>query len=47
MSRYDNIKDEELIARFRKGEEGISDYLIEKYKEQEAGYETVSVPVTK
>ena len=33
MSRYDNIKDEELIARFRKGEEGISDYLMEKYKE--------------
>ena len=33
MSRYDNIKDEELIARFREGEEGISDYLIEKYKE--------------
>ena len=33
MSRYDNIKDEELIARFREGEEGISDYLMEKYKE--------------
>lgn len=33
MSRYDNISDGELIARFRNGEEGISDYLIEKYKE--------------
>jgi RNA polymerase sporulation-specific sigma factor len=33
MGQYDNSSDEELILRYRKGESGISDYLIEKYKE--------------
>lgn len=32
MERYDNVSDEELIARLRKGENGIADYLLEKYK---------------
>lgn len=32
MEQYDNISDEELIARLRKGENGIADYLLEKYK---------------
>ncbi|WP_373217086.1 sigma-70 family RNA polymerase sigma factor [Ruminococcus sp. 5_1_39BFAA] len=32
MERYDNVSDEELIARLRKGETGIADYLLEKYK---------------
>lgn len=33
MSQYDNCTDEELIARLRAGEQGISDYLMEKYKD--------------
>ena len=33
MSQYDGIRDEDLILRLRAGEEGISDYLMEKYKE--------------
>ncbi|MDO4306683.1 MAG: sigma-70 family RNA polymerase sigma factor [Eubacteriales bacterium] len=33
MSQYDNCTDEELIARLRAGEGGISDYLMEKYKD--------------
>lgn len=33
MAQYDNLSDEELIFRLRKGESGISDYLVEKYKE--------------
>ena len=32
MGQYDNVCDEELIMRMRSGEEGILDYLIEKYK---------------
>lgn len=32
MCRYEKCTDEELIARLRSGEEGISDYLMEKYK---------------
>lgn len=32
MIQYDNFTDEELIARMRAGEKGISDYLMEKYK---------------
>ncbi|MDO4339661.1 MAG: sigma-70 family RNA polymerase sigma factor [Eubacteriales bacterium] len=33
MTRYDNLSDGELLSRFREGEPGISDYLMEKYKE--------------
>lgn len=33
MSQYDNVTDEMLIERLRGGEAGISDYLMEKYKE--------------
>lgn len=33
MNQYENCTDEELIARLRSGENGISDYLMEKYKE--------------
>lgn len=33
MNQYDNCTDEELITRLRSGENGISDYLMEKYKE--------------
>lgn len=33
MSHYDDCSDEELISRLRSGESGISDYLMEKYKE--------------
>lgn len=33
MNQYENLSDEELIARLREGEAGISDYLMEKYKE--------------
>lgn len=32
MEQYDNISDEELIGRLREGENGIADYLLEKYK---------------
>ena len=32
MGSYDGVSDEELIRRYRAGESGISDYLIEKYK---------------
>lgn len=32
MRQYDNVSDEDLIARLRGGESGISDYLMEKYK---------------
>ena len=33
MNRYEDCTDEELIARLRAGERGISDYLMEKYKD--------------
>ena len=33
MNGYDQCSDEELIARLQNGEKGISDYLMEKYKE--------------
>lgn len=33
MGQYENCSDEELILRLRAGESGISDYLMEKYKE--------------
>ena len=33
MGQYDNLGDEELITRLREGERGISDYLMEKYKD--------------
>ena len=33
MSQYEQYSDEELIERLRKGESGISDYLMEKYKD--------------
>ena len=33
MNGYDQCSDEELIRRLHAGEEGISDYLMEKYKE--------------
>lgn len=32
MIQYDSYTDEELITRMHAGEEGISDYLMEKYK---------------
>lgn len=32
MCQYDHVSDEELISRLRDGENGISDYLMEKYK---------------
>ena len=32
MGKFDNISDEELIARLREGETIIEDYLMEKYK---------------
>lgn len=32
MKQYDEIKDEELISRFKNGESEILDYLMEKYK---------------
>ena len=32
MEKFDNVSDEELIARFRAGETSIEDYLMEKYK---------------
>ena len=32
MKQYDEIKDEELIFRFKNGESEILDYLMEKYK---------------
>lgn len=32
MEEYDNICDEELIKRMHAGEEGILNYLVEKYK---------------
>lgn len=31
--KYDKYSDEELISRLRKGEQEITDYLIERYKE--------------
>lgn len=33
MGKFDNISDEELIARLRDGETIIEDYLMEKYKD--------------
>lgn len=33
MQQYDDLSAEELIARLRSGESGISDYLMEKYKD--------------
>lgn len=33
MSGYEKLTDEELILRLRSGEEGISDYLVSKYKD--------------
>ena len=32
MGKFDNVSDEELIARLRAGETAIEDYLMEKYK---------------
>lgn len=32
MGKFDNISDEELIARLQAGETSIEDYLMEKYK---------------
>lgn len=32
MKQYENVSDEELIARLKSGESGIEDYLMEKYK---------------
>ena len=32
MCQYEKCTDEELLTRLRSGEEGISDYLMEKYK---------------
>ncbi len=32
MGIYDEITDEELIARLRTGQEDVADYLLEKYK---------------
>jgi RNA polymerase sporulation-specific sigma factor len=32
VDRYENISDEELIIRLRDGEEEITDYIINKYK---------------
>ena len=32
MGKFDNINDEELIARLQAGETSIEDYLMEKYK---------------
>lgn len=32
LDQYENISDEELIIRFRDGEEKITDYIINKYK---------------
>ena len=32
MDRYELCSDEELICRYRQGEKGISDYLMDKYK---------------
>ena len=32
MGKFDNISDEELIARLQDGETSIEDYLMEKYK---------------
>ena len=32
MGKFDNVSDEELIARLRQGETDIEDYLMEKYK---------------
>ena len=40
MSRYDQYSDEELIFRLRQGETEISDYLMEKYKDREASFQT-------
>lgn len=33
IGQYDDCSDEELILQMRKGQLGISDYLVEKYKE--------------
>lgn len=33
MRQYDECSDEELLARMRSGEHGISDYMVEKYKD--------------
>lgn len=32
MEKYDGISDEELLSRFRAGEQDIIDYIMEKYK---------------
>ena len=37
MKDYANCSDEELILRLHEGEEEISDYLMEKYKDLSAG----------
>lgn len=34
MQQYETFSDEELIEKMRQGETGISDFLLEKYKEQ-------------
>ena len=33
MGQYEAFSDEELIAKMREGERGISDHLMEKYKD--------------
>ncbi len=32
MSKYEGVSDEELIVRYRGGEDAVMDYLLEKYK---------------
>ena len=32
MNQYEQYSDEELICRYRQGEKGVSDYLMDKYK---------------
>ena len=32
MERYEGVSDEELLRRYQEGEEGILDYLMDKYK---------------
>lgn len=34
QQQYETCSDEELIAKIRQGEPGISDYLLDKYKDQ-------------
>ena len=34
MPQYEQMTDEQLIRRLREGDRAITDYLMEKYKEQ-------------